>query len=117
MSETAKHTPIPWAAASPMQSGATRTIEIAGSGGYVGSLSRVLPNSPAKDAAVEAEHIANAAFIVLAVNSHDALVAACKVALADYETLNLAAKVARIHPFTLTPADLRAALQQAGAQP
>lgn len=49
------------------------------------------------------------------------LLAACKAALADYEMLNLATAnlkgFDRIHPFTITPTTLRAAITKAEGTP
>ena len=60
----------------------------------------------------KAEHIANARLIAAAPD----LLAACKAALNDYERINAAASLKRIHPFTLGPAELRAAIAKAEGQ-
>ena len=58
------------------------------------------------------DHIANARLIAAAPD----LLAACNAALNDYERISAAASLKRIHPFTLGPAELRAAIAKAEGQ-
>lgn len=74
---TTTATARPWVySAIPLHNGAQRTINIGVDSCYwkVGSFSCILPNDPTDDERREQEHIANAALIVRAVNSHQALV-------------------------------------------
>lgn len=63
-----------------------------------------------------AELKAHAALIEAQRAEIEQLLAACKSALADYETINAAAQAAGIHPFTIGPAQLRAASEASGAK-
>jgi hypothetical protein len=85
-SET-KHTQTPWKFSHAYVSGAERTVEITAESDEwrVGSLSCVLPNSPAYDGEREARLMADAAFIVRAANCHDELLAALPVMLSALE--------------------------------
>lgn len=97
------HTPTPWRLATLDESDGWQDapLILQEDGCSIGEMSRGFPhvNATAGDRA-------NAEFVVRAVNSHDALLAACKAAIANVPRVDLSDEI---------DAQLRAAIQKAEA--